>query len=83
MAAMRAVFAAFQREILQERTRAGMAHARENEKRLGRPATASVYAAEIRKLYRAGVSNSEIAPAITHRPHLRPSHSGVTYFPGK
>jgi DNA invertase Pin-like site-specific DNA recombinase len=48
MAAMLAVFAAFEREILQERTRAGLAHARENGKRLGRPATAALHAAEIR-----------------------------------
>jgi DNA invertase Pin-like site-specific DNA recombinase len=48
MAAMLAVFAAFEREILQERTRAGLAHARQNGKRLGRPATAALHAAEIR-----------------------------------
>ena len=61
MAAMLAVFAAFEREVLQERTRAGLAHARANGKQLGRPATAAVHAAEIRKLHRAGVSKSEIA----------------------
>jgi putative DNA-invertase from lambdoid prophage Rac len=61
MAAMLAVFAAFEREILQERTRAGLAHARENGKWLGRPATAAVHAAEIRKLHHAGISKSEIA----------------------
>jgi DNA invertase Pin-like site-specific DNA recombinase len=61
MAAMLAVFAAFEREVLQERTRAGMAHARKNGKRLGRPATAAAHNAEIRKLHRAGVSKSEIA----------------------
>jgi DNA invertase Pin-like site-specific DNA recombinase len=61
MAAMLAVFAAFEREVLQERTKAGMAHARENGKRLGRPATAAVHAAEVRRLYRAGITKSEIA----------------------
>ena len=61
MAAMLAVFAAFEREVLQERTRAGMAHARQNGKRLGRPATAAPHAAEIRRLHRAGISKSEIA----------------------
>jgi putative DNA-invertase from lambdoid prophage Rac len=61
MAGMLAVFAAFEREILQERTRAGLAHARQNGKRLGRPATAAIHAAEIRKLNRSGVSKSEIA----------------------
>jgi putative DNA-invertase from lambdoid prophage Rac len=61
MAALLAVFAAFEREILGERTRAGLAHARLNGKRLGRPVTAALHAAEIRKLHRAGVSKSEIA----------------------
>ena len=61
MAAMLAVFAAFEREVLQERTRAGMAHARQNGKRLGRPATAAAHAGEVRKLHRAGISKSEIA----------------------
>src|SRR5215510_387372 len=61
MAAMLAVFAAFEREVLQERTRAGLAHARQNGKKLGRPATAAMHVAEIRKLHRAGVSKSEIA----------------------
>ena len=54
-------FSEFEREILRERTRAGLAHARENGKRLGRPASAAVHAAEIRKLHRARVSKSEIA----------------------
>src|ERR1041385_2498067 len=61
MAAMLAVFAAFEREILQERTRAGLAHARMNGKRLGRPMTAGLQTAEIRKLHRAGINKSEIA----------------------
>jgi DNA invertase Pin-like site-specific DNA recombinase len=61
MAGLLAVFAAFEREILQERTKAGLAHARQNGKRLGRPMTAGLQAAEIRKLYRAGVAKAEIA----------------------
>ena len=61
MAGLLAIFAEFEREILRERTRAGLAHARENGKRLGRPATAAVHAAEIRKLHRTGISKSEIA----------------------
>lgn len=61
MAGLLAIFAEFEREILRERTRAGLAHARQNGKRLGRPATAAIHAAEIRKLHRAGVSKSEIA----------------------
>jgi putative DNA-invertase from lambdoid prophage Rac len=42
MAGLLAVFAAFEREILQERVRAGFAHARENGKRLGRPPSAAL-----------------------------------------
>jgi len=61
MAGMLAIFAEFEREILRERTRAGLAEARANGKRLGRPATAAVHAAEVRRLRRAGVSKSEIA----------------------
>jgi DNA invertase Pin-like site-specific DNA recombinase len=64
MAGLLAIFAEFEREILRERTRAGLAHARQNGKRLGRPATAAVHAAEIRKLHRAGFSNSEIARRV-------------------
>src|SRR4249920_1315874 len=56
-----AVFAEFEREILRERVRAGLAHARQNGKKLGRPATAVRHASEIRKLHRTGVSKSEIA----------------------
>lgn len=61
MAGLLAIFSEFEREILRERTRAGLAEARKNGKRLGRPATAAVHTAEIRKLHRAGVSKSEIA----------------------
>src|SRR5246127_4851883 len=61
MAGVLAIFSEFEREILRERVRAGLAHARQNGKRLGRPATAAVHTAEIRKLHRAGISKSEIA----------------------
>ena len=61
MAALLAVFAAFEREILGERVRAGLAHARQNGKRLGRPATATLHADRVRKLRRSGISKSEIA----------------------
>jgi len=46
---------------LRERVRAGLAHARQSGRRLGRPMTAGLHAAEIRKLHRAGISKSEIA----------------------
>jgi putative DNA-invertase from lambdoid prophage Rac len=61
MAALLAVFAEFEREILRERVRAGLANARQNGKRLGRPQTAALQTGQVRKLYRAGVSKAEIA----------------------
>jgi DNA invertase Pin-like site-specific DNA recombinase len=61
MAGLLAVFAEFEREILRERVRAGLAHARLNGKRLGRPPSVVHKAIEIRKLYRQGISKSEIA----------------------
>jgi putative DNA-invertase from lambdoid prophage Rac len=61
MAGLLAIFAEFEREVLRERTRAGLAQARQNGKRLGRPETAARHAVEIRKLHSAGVSKSEIA----------------------
>jgi len=64
MAGLLAIFAEFEREILRERTRAGLANARQNGKRLGRPATAAMHAAEVRKLHCAGVSKSEIARRV-------------------
>jgi len=64
MAGLLAIFAEFEREILRDRTRAGLAQARLNGKRLGRPVTAGLHTAEIRKLHSAGVSKSEIARRV-------------------
>jgi hypothetical protein len=61
MAGLLAIFAEFEREILRERTRAGLAHARQNGQRLGRPQTAALKAAEVQQLYRKGVGKAEIA----------------------
>jgi putative DNA-invertase from lambdoid prophage Rac len=61
MAGLLAVFAEFEREILQERVRAGLAHARLNGKRFGRPPTAALSA---RKM-----GNSS-APALAKPPSL-------------
>jgi DNA invertase Pin-like site-specific DNA recombinase len=61
MAGLLAVFAEFEREILRERVRAGLAYARQKGKRLGRPRTAARKAGPVRELYRHGVSKAEIA----------------------
>src|SRR3984957_17491644 len=47
-----------EREILRERVCAGLAHARLNGKRLGRPPSVVHKAIEIRKLYRQGISKT-------------------------
>ena len=41
--------------------RAGLAHARQSGKRLGRPITAALYAGQVCELFRDGVSKAEIA----------------------
>ena len=64
MAGLLAVFAEFEREILRERVRAGLAHARANGKRLGRPLTAALQSDQVRKLRRSGLSKSEIARSL-------------------
>src|SRR3979409_202288 len=56
MAGLLAVFAEFEREILRERVRAGLAHAREKGQRLGRPQTAALHASQVWNLHRAGVT---------------------------
>ena len=61
MAGLLAVFAEFEREILRERVRAGLDHARHQGKRLGRPPSAAHKAVEAQKLYRQAISKSEIA----------------------
>jgi putative DNA-invertase from lambdoid prophage Rac len=61
MAGLLAVFAEFERDILRERVRAGLAHARQQGKQLGRPPSVVHNAAEVRRLCRQGISKSEIA----------------------
>jgi putative DNA-invertase from lambdoid prophage Rac len=61
MAGLLCVFAEFEREILRERVCAGLAHARQQGKRLGRPPSVVHRGVEVRKLYRKGISKSEIA----------------------
>jgi putative DNA-invertase from lambdoid prophage Rac len=61
MAGLLAVFAEFEREILRERVRAGLAHARQNGKHLGRPPTAALNAIQVRRLFRSGISKAAIA----------------------
>jgi DNA invertase Pin-like site-specific DNA recombinase len=62
LAGMLAVFAEFEREILSERVKAGIAQARSKGKTLGRPVSVANKAAEVRSLYRKDkLTKSEIA----------------------
>jgi putative DNA-invertase from lambdoid prophage Rac len=61
LAGMLAVFAEFERDILCERVKAGIAQAREQGKRHGRPPTAIKQAVEVKRLFKKGMSKSEIA----------------------
>jgi putative DNA-invertase from lambdoid prophage Rac len=60
MAGLLAVFAEFEREILRERVRAGIAQARKEGRRHGRPPTASLNAAAVLRLKAERVSHAEI-----------------------
>jgi len=61
MAGLLSVFAEFERDIMRERVRAGLAHARLQGTRLGRPPAAAGKAGSVRDLFLAGISKSEIA----------------------
>ncbi|TCG04082.1 hypothetical protein BZM27_43460 [Paraburkholderia steynii] len=61
LAGMLGVFAEFERDILRERVKAGIAHARLQGKPHGRPPTVMSHAPEMRALYAQGVSKREIA----------------------
>jgi DNA invertase Pin-like site-specific DNA recombinase len=61
MAGMVAVFAEFEREVLRERVRAGIAQARREGRPHGRPRSASLMADEVFRLKAELVSRSEIA----------------------
>jgi DNA invertase Pin-like site-specific DNA recombinase len=64
MAGMLAVFAEFEREILRDRVRAGIAQARLIGKPHGRPATARRHAEEAKTLLQQGVSKRQIAKTL-------------------
>jgi DNA invertase Pin-like site-specific DNA recombinase len=61
MAGMLAVFAEFEREMLRERVKAGIAHARSKGKPHGRPKTAALKEGQIKNLHEKGYNKSRIA----------------------
>ncbi|MBX9695056.1 MAG: helix-turn-helix domain-containing protein [Cyanobacteria bacterium] len=61
MAGVLAVFAQFERDMLGQRVRAGIAQARMRGGRHGRPRTARRHTAKIERLFSQGLSKAEIA----------------------
>src|ERR1039458_700069 len=64
LAGMLAVFAEFERDILRDRVKAGIAQARKEGRPHGRPLSVAVHKQEIRKLFKKGVSKREIAKRL-------------------
>jgi len=61
MAGMLAVFAQFERDMLSERVKAGIAHSRANGKSHGRPKTAALKSDMIKQMDKNGLNKSQIA----------------------
>ena len=57
MAGLLSVFAEFERDMIRERVKAGIAQARAEGKRHGRPRTAATIAAQVSQLYKQGGTN--------------------------
>ena len=64
MAGMLSTFAEFERDIIRERVKAGIANAREHGKPHGRPKTAALRRDDITRLKKAGLNNSQIAKKL-------------------
>lgn len=64
LAGMLAVFAEFERDILRDRVRAGIAQARKEGRPHGRPKTAAKLVGQMRELRKEGVSNRKIAERL-------------------
>jgi putative DNA-invertase from lambdoid prophage Rac len=64
LAGMLAVFAEFERDILRDRVKAGIAQARKEGRPHGRPVTAGLHLQVVKKLFRKGVSKREIAKQV-------------------
>jgi putative DNA-invertase from lambdoid prophage Rac len=61
LAGMLAVFAEFERDILRDRVKAGIAQARKEGRQHGRPVSAGLHKAKIRQLFKKGLSKRQIA----------------------
>src|SRR5258708_1100730 len=61
LAGMLAVFAEFERDILRDRVRAGIAQARKEGRPHGRPPTITRHSSEVTRLFRGGINKPEIS----------------------
>jgi putative DNA-invertase from lambdoid prophage Rac len=64
LAGMLAIFAEFERDILRDRVKAGIAQARKEGKPHGRPRTAALHVDQIKELFSTGSSKREIAKQL-------------------
>lgn len=64
VAGLLSVFAAFERELLKERVKAGIAQARKRGQRHGRPPTVRKYATKVKRLFQQGQSKAAIASQL-------------------
>jgi putative DNA-invertase from lambdoid prophage Rac len=77
LAGMLSVFAEFERDILRDRVRAGIAQARKEGRPHGRPPSVTKYIPQVRALARKGLTKSEISR------RLRISRTSVRRFLGQ
>lgn len=61
MAGLLSIFSQFERDILRERVKAGISHARKQGKPHGRPVSAAHKTTLVKQLYEQGISKAEIA----------------------
>jgi DNA invertase Pin-like site-specific DNA recombinase len=61
MVGLLSVFAEFERDMIRERVKAGIAQACSEGKKHGRPQTTATKVAEVKRLYKKGLNKSEIA----------------------
>ena len=64
LAGMLAVFAEFERDILRDRVKAGIAQARKEGRSHGRPLSAALHLKKVKELFRKGLSKREIAKQV-------------------
>lgn len=64
MASLLAVFSQFERDVLRERVKAGIAHARQQGRPHGRPKSAAIKVDKVRTLFAQGMNQSAIAKKL-------------------